>query len=259
MATESIRVRGRDPLAELLGWFSFALGAAEVTAPRAICRLIGAQDESRGPLVVRAMGIRELAHGIGILMRPRPRTWLWSRVAGDALDLAALSVVAARNPGRRGRTAFAIASVLAVTAPDLRESLRHNRRSGPPHGAERIRKAVTIRAPKSEVESAWAHATELRDKIVTEGGTVYFEDAPGDRGTELRIEVDWNPPAGDLGAVVLKLTGNHLATQLSDDLRRFKQLVETGEIVRSDSTPDGHLVAEHLKQRAAQPLAGAMQ
>jgi hypothetical protein len=258
MATESMRARGRSPLAEFLGWFSFALGTAEVTAPRAMCRLVGAQAEGRGPLVVRAMGVRELAHGIGILTQRRPRAWLWSRIGGDALDLAALTVVAARNPERRGRTVLAMASVLGVTAPDLLESLRHSRRSGPPDGVERIRRAITIRAPKSEVESAWARATELRDKIVTAGGTVSFDDAPGGRGTELRVEFGWDPPADELGAVVLKLTGNHLATQLNDDLRRFKQLVETGEIVRSDSTPDGHLVAEHLKQRAAQPLAGAV-
>jgi hypothetical protein len=45
-----------------------------------------------------------------------------------------------------------------------------------------------------------------------------------------------------------------LATQLADDLRRFKQVVETGQVTRSDATPDGHLLAGHLKQRPAQPL-----
>jgi hypothetical protein len=43
-----------------------------------------------------------------------------------------------------------------------------------------------------------------------------------------------------------------------DDLRRFKQIVETGEIVRSDSTPQGHLLANHIKQRPAQPLKEAI-
>ena len=66
------------------------------------------------------------------------------------------------------------------------------------------------------------------------------------------------PPAGDLGAAALKLTGKDLATELADDLRRFKQLVETGEIVRSDSTPEGHLLSGHLKQRPAQPLEEAV-
>jgi uncharacterized membrane protein len=82
--------------------------------------------------------------------------------------------------------------------------------------------------------------------------------APGDRGTELTVELWYEPPAGDLGAAALKLTGTDLPTQLADDLRRFKQLVETGEIVRSDGTPDGHLLSEHLRQRAARPLEEAV-
>jgi hypothetical protein len=68
------------------------------------------------------------------------------------------------------------------------------------------------------------------------------------------VEFEHDPPAGDFGAAVQKLTGRDLATQLADDLRRFKQQVETGQVVRSESTPDGHLLADHLKQRAAQPV-----
>ena len=81
-----------------------------------------------------------------------------------------------------------------------------------------------------------------------------FSSAPGGRGTELAVDLTQDPPAGDLGGAVLKLSGKDLATELADDLRRFKQLVETGEIARSDATPGGHLLAEHLKQRPAQPL-----
>ena len=55
-----------------------------------------------------------------------------------------------------------------------------------------------------------------------------------------------------------KLTGKDLATQLSDDLRRLKQQIETGQVVRSDGAPDGHLLADHLRQRAAQPLEEAV-
>jgi uncharacterized membrane protein len=68
----------------------------------------------------------------------------------------------------------------------------------------------------------------------------------------------YDPPAGDLGAVAQKLTGKDLATQLSDDLRRLKQELETGEVVRSDGTPGGHALADHLRQRAAQPQAEAV-
>lgn len=85
-----------------------------------------------------------------------------------------------------------------------------------------------------------------------------FAAAPGDRGTELAVEFEHDPPAGDLGAAAQKLTGRDLATQLSDHLRRFKQRVETGEVVRSEGTPDGHLLADHLRQRAARPLEEAI-
>ena len=66
------------------------------------------------------------------------------------------------------------------------------------------------------------------------------------------------PRAGDLGTAAAKLAGKDLATQLSDDLRRFKQQVETGEVVRSDGTPTGHLLTTYLKQRPAQPLEEAV-
>jgi uncharacterized membrane protein len=97
-------------------------------------------------------------------------------------------------------------------------------------------------------------ARELREKVDAQGAQVSFLEAPGGRGTELAVEFVHDPPAGDFGVAFEKITGRDLATQLADDLRRFKALVETGEILRSDSTPDGHLLADHLRQRAAQPL-----
>src|SRR3954451_22675450 len=115
-----VRVRDKDPLAQFLGWFSIGLGTAQLTAPRALCRLVGADDEGLAPGVMRLMGAREGTQGAGILMPPRPATWVWSRVAGDAIDLSLLGLVAVKN--RRARTAFAIANVLAVTVPDIYES-----------------------------------------------------------------------------------------------------------------------------------------
>jgi hypothetical protein len=156
------------------------------------------------------------------------------------------------------RTAFAIANVLAVTIPDVYESRFLGRKKGAPRSAQLIRKSVTIDRTRDVVEQAWAGATELRGKVVEAGATTSFAEAPGDRGTELVVEFEHDPPAGDLGAAALKLTGRDLATRLSDDLRRFKQQVETGEVVRSEGSPDGHLLADHLKQRAARPLEEAV-
>jgi uncharacterized membrane protein len=60
-------------------------------------------------------------------------------------------------------------------------------------------------------------------------GAVHFHEAPGGRGTELRVRIEYNPPAGALGATVAKLFGEEPSQQVADDLRRFKAFMETGE------------------------------
>jgi uncharacterized membrane protein len=247
MATHEIRTQDRDSLARFLGWFSVGLGTAQLVAPRTLCKAIGGGD----PRVMRLLGLRELAQGSGILTRPRPTGFVWSRVLGDALDLSALAVVARHG---NKRTFAAIANVLPIAAADVFEARHLSKKQGPPQSGKRIRKAVTIAKPREQVESAWGDATELREKVDARGAQVSFLAAPGDRGTELAVEFVHDPPAGDFGVAFEKLTGRDLATQLADDLRRFKSRVETGEVMRSDGTPSGHLLAEHLKQRAAQPL-----
>jgi hypothetical protein len=258
MAAPPFRAGDKDRLAQFLGWVSLGLGTAQVTAPRAMCGLIGARGEGTSRTIMRLMGVREIAQGLGILSRPRPVGWLWSRVAGDGLDLSLLTLTALENRQRRGRTAVAIANVLTLAVPDVLESIQLSRKGGGPSGGILVRRAVTINRPRDEVHAAWAAAVDLRLKIQEAGGSVVFSDAPGNRGTELAVDFIDAPPAGDLGAAVLKLTGRDISMQLSDDLRRFKQLIETGEITRSDSTPDGHLLAEHLRQRAAQPIREAL-
>ena len=71
---------------------------------------------------------------------------------------------------------------------------------------------------------------------VAHAGVVHFEPAPGGRGTEVRIEVDYDMPGGKLGQLAAKLFGEEPAQQVHDDLRAFKQVMETGEVVRSDAT-----------------------
>jgi hypothetical protein len=254
MAVMAVEVRDKDTLARFLGWFSVGLGTAQVAAPRVLAKAVGASGEGRSVTTMRAMGLRELTHGTGILLRPRPTAWVWSRVAGDALDLALLGLVAARNPGRRGRTAFAIANVLAVAIPDVYEGRYLSRKTGPPSSGKLVRKAVTINKPRQDVESAWLAEGALQDIVREADGSVRFQPAPGDRGTELIVEFLFDPPLGDFGVAATKLTGRDPATQLADGLRRFKSRLETGEVLRSDSTPDGHSLANHVKQRAAQPL-----
>ncbi|MEV4630607.1 SRPBCC family protein [Micromonospora sp. NPDC049523] len=96
----------------------------------------------------------------------------------------------------------------------------------------------------------------LPGTIVPNAGRVRFVAVPGGRGTEVRVELGYAPPAGRLGRMVAKLFGEEPTQQVKDDLRRFKQVIETGEIVRSDSSPDGTDLRRHMMRRPAQPLAG---
>ena len=114
-----------------LGWFSVALGAAELLAGRRMAAWLGM--EHRAPLF-RLFGLREILVGLGILMRPNSPALLWARVGGDALDLAALAKegLHAGNP-RRTEVDVAMGMVAAVTALDVlcgyrlqeREARRH--------------------------------------------------------------------------------------------------------------------------------------
>jgi uncharacterized membrane protein len=69
----------------------------------------------------------------------------------------------------------------------------------------------------------------IGDATVPNVGSVRFQEAPGDRGTEVRVRIEYQPPLGSLGATFAKLFGEEPGMQVEDDLRRFKALLETGE------------------------------
>ena len=64
-----------------------------------------------------------------------------------------------------------------------------------------------------------------------------FDETP--RGTEVRVHFQYRPPAGRLGSAVAWLFGEEPSIQVREDLRRFKQLMETGEISTIDGQPSG--------------------
>ncbi len=74
---------------------------------------------------------------------------------------------------------------------------------------------------------------------VDNSGFVRFQKAPGDRGTEVKIVLEYNPPGGILGATVAKLFGEEPEQQIGDELRRFKMLMEAGEIATTEGQPSG--------------------
>lgn len=115
-------------LANALGWLSIGVGVANLLAPRVVAKAAGLPA---APLVMRAMGVRELVCGLGLLNQPGSATWRWSRVAGDAADLLMLGV-ATRAPGSaRGRLAATAVVVAGVTVLDVMAGMRSARQASP--------------------------------------------------------------------------------------------------------------------------------
>jgi uncharacterized membrane protein len=283
---------GEAKLARGLGWLSVGLGLAQVVAPQSVARLIGVRGDHRG--LFRLLGARELASGIGLLAQPNgPHAgWMWSRVGGDAMDLALLgSAMSSAKRSDRGRLAAATAAVTGVTALDLLCSQRLSQRSSPTtqSGAIRVEKAITINRSPEELYNFWRdfqnlprfmkHLESVRvtgegrshwvakgpagttvewdaeiyqdrpneviawrsleDADVDHAGSVRFDRAPGDRGTIVRVKLNYSPPAGVIGATVAKLFGEDPEWQIKDDLRRFKQVIEAGEIITTEGQSAG--------------------
>jgi uncharacterized membrane protein len=292
-------------LARGLGWFSLGLGAAQIAAPGRVAQLIGVRDQLEIRATMRAAGVREIAHGVGLLSRSRPVGWAWSRVAGDAMDLTLLGKAMSSNDNDRRRVAAATAAVSGITVIDLVDSTALTRSTdGAVEGGVRAKAAITVNRPVEEVYLFWHdfenlprfmshlqsvsvtgdrrsrwkakapagmevewdaeivgdavneyiswHSLEGAD--VNNSGIVSFAPAPGGRGTEVRVELQYGPPGGKLGSVFARLFGEEPSQQMRDDLRRFKQVIEAGEVVRSEATPEGPGARGFLKQRPAQPL-----
>jgi uncharacterized membrane protein len=98
--------------------------------------------------------------------------------------------------------------------------------------------------------------TSVDSANVDSTGTVRFRPAPRDRGTIVSLDVEYKPRGGSAGAKIGKLFATIPKTQMQNDLRRFKQLIEVGEIVKSDATavPGMHSAqAPSTKQLEARP------
>jgi len=85
-------------------------------------------------------------------------------------------------------------------------------------------------------------------QIDTEG-RVSFTDAPGDRGTRVSVRVAYKPPAGELGRMVAKLFMREPAVQARHDLKRFKMLMEAGEIATSARRKDQTRAAKQAEKQ----------
>ena len=114
--------------------------------------------------------------------------------------------------------------------------------------------AITVLRDREEVERLWRDPAFPHQHVDEAGGEVRFANAPGDRGTEIHVELHHDGRGGPLGQAVQKLTGRDPVAKVKDDLRRFKQRAETGVVAQSEAVPEGESLERKFKQRPAQPL-----
>ena len=274
-------------LASGLGWFGIGLGLAELLVPRRLARAIGVPHEHHR--LIRAMGVREIANGIGVLAYPSSPSGVWGRVAGDIIDLACLGAAFTSERSNRGRLTAAVAAVAGATAMDVLCAQQLTRGVTTRDGAIPTVVTLTINKSREELYSAWRDFTNLPrwmkhlrsvelkgdrrshweatgpagstvqwDADITEDrpnemiawqsvegsdidhrGVVRFEPAPGNRGTMVSVDMHYRPPGGTLGSAVAAWFGQDLPYSIKMDLRRFKQVMETGEVITTEGQPAG--------------------
>ncbi len=88
-------------------------------------------------------------------------------------------------------------------------------------------------------ENEFISWTSVEGADVENSGFVRFQKAPGDRGTEVKVVLEYNLPGGGLTAAIAKLFGEEPEQQIGDELRRFKMLMEAGEIATTEGQPSG--------------------
>jgi uncharacterized membrane protein len=130
----------------------------------------------------------------------------------------------------------------------LTDDTRSRWKARSPLGGEMEWDALVVEDIPNEL-IAWASVNE---SDVETAGSVRFAPAPGGRGTEIELDMEYASSPAPVVAVA-KMLGEEPSVQVKDDLRRFKQVMETGEVVRSDGTPEGPFTPRLLRQRPAQP------
>lgn len=222
-----------------LGLYSLGMGLAEIAAPTMLAKAIGIEPDFSTRLTMRLFGARGIAQGIGILAKPKKPIPVWSRVVGDAIDLAFLAWAFKTKRTHTERLVGAMVAVVGVTVLDAVTGAKLQKEQPDPPRKKVM--AVTINRPLQEVSHRWREVAG----DLAEGSNVTFSVAPGGRGTEVRVEVS-------LPSRVKRAVGRLLhndAEQLADgDLRKVKQLIELGEIVHSDASI-------HRGMHAARPSA----
>ena len=90
-----------------------------------------------------------------------------------------------------------------------------------------------------ERENEFISWASVEGADVDNSGFVRFKAAPEGRGTEVKVVIEYNPPGGAVTSALAKLFGEEPEQQVGDDLRRFKMIMEAGEIATTEGQPKG--------------------
>jgi uncharacterized membrane protein len=93
----------------------------------------------------------------------------------------------------------------------------------------------------NEIEDELIAWRSLPGADVNNAGSVHFMPSTGGSSTEVLVVLSYEPPAGELGAAVAKLLGEEPSKQVEDDLRRFKQVMESSEVRGNSKQPAGRV------------------
>ena len=119
-----------DSAANGLGWFSIALGLTELLAPQRLTKALGMEGQEG---LVRAFGVRELVHGM-LCLSADEKLGAWSRVGGDALDIATLVAAYSDDNPKKHNVALALTADSGGTSNQLATAqgltARHSRNRG---------------------------------------------------------------------------------------------------------------------------------
>src|SRR5690349_21476860 len=151
---------------------SLGLGVAQLAAPDMVRRISGVDDSATSRAVVPLVGARELVHAAGLLTSRRKGVWAWTRVAGDAMDLASLGMAIAHRRGQRRRRLVGVTGVIVgITAVDVLTAVQatglrpigsvpavRGRRRGE---SMELTATTTVRKPATEVYAFWRELENL--------------------------------------------------------------------------------------------------
>jgi uncharacterized membrane protein len=186
-----------------LGYFSLALGVAQVAAPDKLSELIGVRKTPYFRGLLRTLGLREVASGLAILSQPSAAGPLWARVVGDVVDLALLGTALKNGEGSRSRLALAAAGVAAVTLLDAQSAARLSRNPTIQKVVEPIHvvRSITINRSPEVVYHFWrdlenlprfmAHLEAVKDDGETSS---WRAKAPAGTSVEWRAEITQDVP-----------------------------------------------------------------